>query len=129
MIGAHIHPDARALVQRSTRLALRAALVAREAGRLREFHYPAFRARWAEARDLSDPQTVRALLAGAGLDAEAALARAQSPELDAQLLDETHQAIERGVFGVPTLIVGDQLLWGNDRFELARFYLRKQRAD
>ena len=35
----------------------------------------------------------------------------------------TQAAIARGVFGVPTMFVGDEMFWGNDRFELVRHYL------
>jgi 2-hydroxychromene-2-carboxylate isomerase len=108
-----------------TQLLLKAALVAKDAGRFRELHYPAYRARWAEGRDVADPAVVRELLAGAGLDAGAALARAQSHALAARLAADTQAAIARGVFGVPTLFVGDEMFWGNDRFELAHWYAQK----
>ena len=110
-----------------TRLLLQAALVAKDAGRFREFHYPAYRARWAEAKDVADPAIVRELLAGAGLGAEA-LARAQSEALATRLAADTQAAVGRGVFGVPTVFVGDEMFWGNDRFELARYYIEKQRG-
>ncbi|MBW2236960.1 MAG: DsbA family protein [Deltaproteobacteria bacterium] len=45
--------------------------------------------------------------------------------LAARLDADTREAIERGVFGVPTVFVGDEMFWGNDRFELARHYIRK----
>jgi 2-hydroxychromene-2-carboxylate isomerase len=77
---------------------------------------------------VADLAVVRALLAGAGLDADAALARAQSDELAARLKADTQAAIERGVFGVPTVFVGDEMFWGNDRFELARWYVQKAGA-
>lgn len=108
-----------------TRLLLRAALVAKDAGRFRELHYPAYRARWAEGKDVADSGVVRELLAGAGLEADAALARARSDELVERLAADTRAAIERGVFGVPTVFVGDEMFWGNDRFELARWYAQK----
>jgi 2-hydroxychromene-2-carboxylate isomerase len=108
-----------------TSLLLRAALVAKDEGRFREFHYPAYRARWAEARDVASPAVVRALLEGAGLDADAALARASSAELERRLEGESRAAVAKGVFGVPTIFVGDEMFWGNDRFELVRFYLQK----
>ena len=125
MIGVEISPDSRSLLRSDTRLALRAALVAKQEGRFREYHHPAYRARWAEARDLSKPETVAELLAGAGLDADAALARADSEEMMARLESDTRAAIERGVFGVPTVFVGDEMFWGNDRFELAKWYIQK----
>ena len=105
-----------------------AALVAKDEGRFREYHYPAFRARWADAKDISDPEVVRVLLAGAGLDADAALERARSDELRERLDADSRAAIERGVFGAPTLFVGDEMFWGNDRFELVRYYIQKSRS-
>jgi 2-hydroxychromene-2-carboxylate isomerase len=108
-----------------TRLLLQAALVAKDEGRLREFHYPAYRARWAEGKDVADPAVVRALLAGAGLDADAALARAQSEALRSRLDADTRAAVAKGVFGVPTVFVGDEMFWGNDRPHFVETALEK----
>jgi 2-hydroxychromene-2-carboxylate isomerase len=124
-IGAEISPDARSLIKADTQLALRCTLVAKDLGRFREFHYPTYRARWARAVDISQEDVLRTLLRGALLDAEAVLARAKSPELEERLTRDTEDAIARGVFGVPTILVGDELFWGNDRFELVRFYVQK----
>lgn len=68
---------------------------------------------------------LRELLSGAGLDPAAVLGRARSSELEERLARETEAAVARGVFGVPTLFVGDEMFWGNDRFELVRFYAQK----
>ena len=112
--------------RRDIKLLTQAAWVAKdESERYREFHYPAFRARWAEDRDISDPKVVRDLLAGAGLDGDEALARAQSDVYVERAEKESRSAIERGVFGAPTLFVGDEMFWGNDRFELVRHYIQK----
>jgi 2-hydroxychromene-2-carboxylate isomerase len=124
MVGAELSPRARDR-RPDTKLLLAAALVARDRGRLREFHYPAYRARWAEARAVDDPAVVRELLEGAGLDADAALAEARSPALAERLARDTREAVARGVFGVPTLFVGERMFWGNDRFELARHFIEK----
>ena len=99
------------------KLLTQAAWVAKDEGRYREFHYPAFRARWAEAKDIGDPEVVRGLLAGAGLDGDEALAKAESKA-----------AMERGVFGAPTLFVGDEMFWGNDQFECVRHYIQKAQS-
>lgn len=126
LCGAQLSPQAGAH-RPDTRLLLQCALVAKDEGRLRELHYPAYRARWAEAQDVAEEGVLRALLGAAGLDADAVLARARSPELAARLDAETRAAIERGVFGVPTVFVGDEMFWGNDRFEVARHYVLKAR--
>ncbi|HEX2484907.1 MAG TPA: DsbA family protein [Myxococcota bacterium] len=126
LCGAQLSPEAGAR-RPDTRLLLQCAFVAKDEGRFREFHYPAYRARWAEAQDVADEGVLRGLLRGAGLDPDAALARARSPELAARLDAETNDAVARGVFGVPTVFVGDEMFWGNDRFEVARHYVLKGR--
>ena len=64
------------------------------------------------------------LLEGAGLG-DAEFAEAQSDALAKRLAADTEAAIGRGVFGVPTLFVGDRMFWGNDRFELVRHFIEK----
>jgi 2-hydroxychromene-2-carboxylate isomerase len=125
MVGAELAPLGSVTKRPDTRLLLRAALVAADRGAFREFHYPAYRARWAEARPVDDPAVVRELLDGAGLDGEEALAEAQSEALERRLAADGEAAIARGVFGVPTLFVGDRMFWGNDRYELARHFIAK----
>ena len=122
MLGVEIHQDARKLTKQSTRLALKVALVAKDQDRFREYHYPAYRARWSEARDLSELDVLAELIGAAGLDPASILEQAESPELEDRLVRDTQAAIERGVFGVPTVFVGDEMMWGNDRFELVRYY-------
>ena len=125
LCGAKISPDASSLQRSDTTLALRAALVAKDEGRFAEYHHPMYRARWAEPRDVSDREFVRQMLSDAGLDGESALTRAESDEIGARLDRDTREAIDRGVFGVPTIFVGDEMYWGNDRFELVRHALKK----
>ncbi len=124
LCDAKISPDAASFMRSDTSLALRGSLVAKDEGHFAEYHHPMYRARWAEPRDLSDPEVVRQLLSSAGLDGDAALARAESEELTARLKSDTQQAIERGVFGVPTIFVDNEMFRGNDRFELVRHYLK-----
>lgn len=53
------------------------------------------------------------------VDVEAAIA---DPRIKQALTDNGREAIARGVFGVPTLCIGDQPFWGNDATELALAY-------
>ncbi len=76
-----------------------------------------FRAYWADDRDITD-DAVLAACAGDEAIAKDALARADSAEIKLQLRTLTDEAAARGVFGVPTWIVGDDLIWGQDRLEL-----------
>ncbi len=79
-----------------------------------------FHATWAESRDMGSAEVVAEVCAGAGIPN--ALDRIRDPEIKQRLLQASREAIEIGVFGVPTMIVDDELFWGTDSFpHLARF--------
>jgi 2-hydroxychromene-2-carboxylate isomerase len=97
--------------------AMRLAVHAKRTGREREFAAAAFRKAFGEGCDLGELEHVLAAARDAGLDdAEAALA---DPEVKDALRTATDAAHARGVFGVPTVAVGDELFWGDDRLEEA----------
>jgi len=98
-------------------LVLRAALVAAEHDRLREFSRAAFRRGLGEGGDLRDPDTVLACARDAGVDPDLVAAGVQRPEIKERLRAATDAALTRGVTGVPTVAVGDELFWGDDRLE------------
>ena len=74
-----------------------------------------YAAMWEQGRDLADEAQIEAVLAVAGLDGAALLARSQAPEIKAALMANTEQAHARGAFGSPTFFVGDQIYFGKDR--------------
>ena len=47
----------------------------------------------------------------------AILARAQEQSVKDQLKENTEEALKRGVFGAPTMFIGDAMFWGNDRLD------------
>lgn len=79
-----------------------------------------FRALWVEGRHLGDPEVVAAVLAEHGFDPEKVLAQANDEAVKAALKDNTEQAVKRGVFGAPSMFVGSQLFFGQDRLEFVR---------
>jgi len=79
-----------------------------------------YRAMWAEPRNLNDPATVGAVLQEAGFDAGKMLALANSPDVKDRLKAVTQEAVERGIFGAPTMFVGKQMFWGQDRLDFVR---------
>lgn len=83
-----------------------------------------FEAVWVESRDVSEPRVVAAIADAAGLDGEALLADAATPATKALLKTRTDEAIAAGVFGVPSMRVGDALFWGFDDLPEIERYLR-----
>jgi 2-hydroxychromene-2-carboxylate isomerase len=73
----------------------------------------------AEQKDISEEATLCAILGALGVDAEAALAAASSPETKQALRTQNEEAVARGLFGAPSFTVGDELFRGNDRLEEA----------
>jgi 2-hydroxychromene-2-carboxylate isomerase len=99
----------------NTLLAMRAAVAAAEAGSARAFLLAALRLGFVHGRDLSEPAAVADAASTARIDGEALLAAASTPEVKAALRARTDAAIALGVRGVPTIVVRDQVLWGDDR--------------
>lgn len=75
------------------------------------------RAYWAEERDIGDAATLEAIARAARLDAPALAERAAAPDTRAHYDALTQEAIERGVFGVPTYVVRGEMFWGQDRLD------------
>ncbi|WP_426132061.1 2-hydroxychromene-2-carboxylate isomerase [Pseudomonas sp. DWP1b1] len=79
-----------------------------------------FRALWVEGRHLGDPTVVAAVLTEHGFSPEEVLTLANDEAVKTALKDNTEQAVLRGVFGAPSLFVGNQLFFGQDRLDFVR---------
>jgi 2-hydroxychromene-2-carboxylate isomerase len=105
-------------------LVLRAALVAQEHGRLREFSLAAYRQGLGLGRDLTDLGVVLAAAEEAGVDAEAVRDGVAREDIKQRLRRDTDEARELGVTGIPTVYAGGELFWGDDRLADAAEALR-----
>ena len=98
--------------------ALRAAYVAKDSGAFDRYHRAAFRAAWAEQRDISQKDVIARLLAEAiGANEAAALEAMTAQAIKDRVRGATAEAEAHGVFGTPTFVVGDEMFWGHDRLE------------
>jgi 2-hydroxychromene-2-carboxylate isomerase len=105
--------------------AMRAATFAQQTGRAVAFSLAAFRQAFAAGRDLSVVDNVLIAAAACELHPKAVLKAIEMQSTKDRLRDETRKAYERGVRGVPTIAVGDELFWGDDRLEEAAAALEK----
>lgn len=85
-----------------------------------------FAATWGRApvKGIDRAEVVEAAARDAGLDGAALIAKAGEQEAKDALRAATEEAIAAGVFGVPTMRVGDELFWGLDSFDLLERYLQ-----
>jgi 2-hydroxychromene-2-carboxylate isomerase len=95
--------------------AMRVATYAFREGRGRELTLRAFRLAFQDGEDLAIPEHVLRAAAEVGLDPQAAEEATRDPEVKLALRAATDGAHGRGVFGVPTIAVGEELFWGDDR--------------
>jgi 2-hydroxychromene-2-carboxylate isomerase len=97
----------------------RACLAAGEHGRLESYARTALRMAFTEGRDLSQAEEVLEAGRRCELDPDWITRRIADQDLKDRLRAATEAAHTRGVFGVPTLAVGERLFWGDDQLELA----------
>jgi len=98
---------------------LRAATYAKESGRVVSFSLAAFRQVFAGGRDMSDVDNVLIAAAACELHPKAVLKGIETQSVKDKLRAATQRALELGVEGVPTVAVGGELYWGDDRLEAA----------
>jgi 2-hydroxychromene-2-carboxylate isomerase len=101
----------------NTLTVMRVATFAKQTGRTVSFSLAAFRQAFAAGRDLTDPDNV--LIAGAAceLHPRALLKAVQTGSVKSALREATDRAAALGVKGVPALVVGEEVFWGDDRLE------------
>ena len=84
-----------------------------------EFVRSVYRANFSEDLDISNVSVLERCLESLGQPGAALIQQAQSPESKEKLRAQTERAVALGIFGAPTLVVGPELFWGNDRLEAA----------
>jgi 2-hydroxychromene-2-carboxylate isomerase len=92
----------------------------RQPQRFEAFLGAVFTALWAKGANLNDPAVVTATLVDAGFDAADVFALANDAEIKAALKTNTEDAVARGVFGAPTVFVGEAMYFGQDRLDFIR---------
>jgi len=79
-----------------------------------------FNAMWVAPQNLNDPATIAKALVEAGFDPAEVTGWANDAEVKAALRATTEEAVARGVFGAPTMFVGGDMFFGQDRLDFVR---------
>ncbi len=98
-------------------LANRVGVVASLEGWCPQYTRATYRAWFLENKAPGVAQHVRSILSELGKDPEATIARADHEEIRARYDAETGRARQLGIFGAPTFVSGEEIFWGDDRFE------------
>jgi 2-hydroxychromene-2-carboxylate isomerase len=108
---------------------MRMAVAANTMGFLPRYADAVFHHMWEEPKKMDDPAVIRAALLESGLDADALIAAAQTPEVKQGLMNNTENAVARGAFGSPTFFVGDEIYFGKNTLgEVEEEIVRQKKA-
>ena len=109
--------------------AKRAVVHVREDGTLNDrtgdLVHALYRAYYVDDVDLRSADVVLDVAAGIGLDRAPLHAAIENQAVKDALRAEVDAALERGVFGSPTVALGDELFWGNDRLDMVDRWLER----
>jgi 2-hydroxychromene-2-carboxylate isomerase len=101
----------------NTLVAMRAATFAKQTGRAVSFSLAGFRQAFAAGRDLTDVDNVMIAGAACELHPRALLKAVETEGVKGALREATDRAGDLGVEGVPAVVVGEEVFWGDDRLE------------
>jgi 2-hydroxychromene-2-carboxylate isomerase len=103
----------------NTLVAMRAATFAKQTGRAVSFSLAAFRQAFAAGRDLTDVDNVAIAGAACELHPRALLKGVETQAVKEALREATDRAGDLGVEGVPAVVIGTEVFWGDDRLKEA----------
>lgn len=105
---------------------MRGAIWARENNFLLPYQDAMFKAVWGEARDMNDLEETVKVLESINIDPGQFKEATADQNIKDKLRADTDEAVSRGAFGAPTLFVGDDMFWGQDRLDFVEEALNEQ---
>ena len=95
---------------------------------LKRFSQAAFDAYFARGENIDDPAVLSAIATSCGLDGDALIAGTAEQAIKDQLRANTEEAIARGAYGSPTMLIDESLYFGNDQLPLVRAALLESKS-
>mgnify|MGYP006116896675 FL=1 len=101
----------------NTLLLMRGAYAAIEEGCFEVYVDTLYSGLWQQELNLGDAEIIKATLVAAGLDADKLMALTQQQHIKDALIVATEEVVARGAFGAPTMYIGDEMFFGQDRID------------
>ncbi len=108
----------------NTLMLMRGAVAYQSGDRFHQYLSAIFTALWVDEKNLNEPEVVAEVLNSAGFDADEFMQLCGSEAVKSELKANTEEAVERGVFGAPSVFVDGELFFGQDRLEFVEAALR-----
>ena len=97
-----------------------ASFYAEQEGKLKEYIIETMNLEWSEGVDIGQTDAIETIAQLVGLDKTSLVAAADSADNLEKLNASAQDAEKMNVIGVPTLVIEDQIFWGNDRLDFVR---------
>ena len=93
---------------------VRGAIAAEMDGYLEDYIEKVLVHMWEEPKKMDDPEVIKAAFEESGFDSEKLLEQMQDPDVKAKLISNTEEAVKKGLFGIPTFFIDDEMYFGKD---------------
>ena len=93
---------------------VRGAIAAEMDGYLEDYIEKVLVHMWEEPKKMDDPEVIKAAFEESGFDSEKLLEQMQDPDVKAKFISNTEDAVKRGLFGIPTFFIDDEMYFGKD---------------
>lgn len=103
------------------------SFLAEQKGLLRSYIVEVMREEWAYGRDIGDEEVLLQVADTVGLDHDQFRQAIHDPAHHQQLKSNWDEAEAKGVIGVPSFVIGEEIFWGQDRIDYVLEYLHEQR--
>jgi len=102
------------------------ALLGAQEGWIKEYVLQTYKNWFQGGLEAGGDENLNATFKTLSLNVKDILARSQTSEIDKLYEEQTSVAVNKGIFGSPTFIVGGEVFWGDDRLEDAISWLKNQ---
>ena len=107
-----------------TSRALKGAIAMRQWNREEEYLDAIFTAYWENnIGTIGEYNTLREIAASLDVDPQEFESACERPDVRQALIDSTNDALEKGIFGAPTMVIEGEIYWGKDRMEFIEDHL------
>ena len=72
---------------------------------------------WIDPKNLNDGEVLKKVLIDNNFDIDDFMKRISDQNVKNKLISNTENAVQKGAFGAPTIFVGDEMFFGQDRME------------
>ena len=98
--------------------ALEATEYAQQHGKFMEFHHAAYKAYWEDRKDLGKIEVLAEIAKSVSLDADEMVQCLETRELSNLVMGQYQQALQQGIRGIPTFVVGNLLFTGAHPYDI-----------